>query len=244
VLSDALSQNMDVRAVFSSVGKAFSGESELAETADEVYRAVFAPDESAAEEVWVRVSGMEDRQVFEFLKNKGIEREHPTAESAVETEQTETDTLSYILYSNRTLPENVNMEQVLLGFDYVPPVSGTLSSGFGYREHPTEGEERFHYGVDLVADSGTDICSFADGTVTVVGESNSYGNYCVVVHENGCSTLYAHCSRITVSSGKMVSKGETIAEVGESGTATGPHLHFELQQDGVYLNPIYYVAER
>ena len=244
VLSDALSQNMDVRAVFSSVGKAFSGESELAETADEVYRAVFAPDESAAEEVWVRVSGMEDRQVFEFLKNKGIEREHPTAESAVETEQTETDTLSYILYSNRTLPENVNMEQVLLGFDYVPPVSGTLSSGFGYREHPTEGEERFHYGVDLVADSGTDICSFADGTVTVVGESNSYGNYCVVVHENGCSTLYAHCSRITVSSGKSVSKGETIAKVGESGMATGPHLHFELQQNGVYLNPIYYVAER
>ena len=242
-ISGALSQNMDVQAVFSSVGKAFSGEVELAKTADEVYRAVFYPDESAASEVWVRVSGMEDRQVLEFLKQEERVREDPSIINDAEPEVSETDELAYILYSNQTLPENASMEQALLGFDYTSPLSGTLSSGFGYREHPTEGEERFHYGVDLVADSGTDICSFADGTVTVVGESNSYGNYCVVVHENGCSTLYAHCSRIVAMSGKTVEKGETIAKVGETGMATGPHLHFELQQDGVYLNPIYYVAK-
>ena len=243
-ISGALSQNMDVQAVFSSVGKVFAGESELAKTADEVYHAVFDPDESDAAEVWVQVAGMEDHQVFEFLKQEESERDDAPVKSNAEPERSEAESLAYILYSNQTLPENVSMEQALLGFDYASPLSGTLSSRFGYREHPTEGEERFHYGVDLVADSGTDICSFADGTVTVVGESNSYGNYCVVVHENGCSTLYAHCSRITVSSGKSVSKGETIAKVGESGMATGPHLHFELQQNGVYLNPIYYVAER
>ena len=240
----ALSQNMDIQAVFSSVGKAFSGESEFARTADEVYRAVFYPDESAATEVWVRVDGMEDRQVFGFLKEEvGGQNDLPEI-SAAEPELPGADALAYVLYSKRTLPENVNMEQALLGFDYISPVSGTISSKFGYRDHPTEGEERFHYGLDLVADSGADICSFADGTVTVVGESNSYGNYCVVVHENGCSTLYAHCSRISASSGKAVSKGEVIAKVGETGMATGPHLHFELQQDGVYLNPIYYVAEQ
>ena len=64
----------------------------------------------------------------------------------------------------------------------------------------------------------------------------------MVAHEGGYSTLYAHCSRITATSGSVVRRGEKIAEVGETGFATGPHLHFELQKDGVYLNPIYYVS--
>ena len=67
------------------------------------------------------------------------------------------------------------------------------------------------------------------------------GKYCTVTHANGCATLYAHCGRISVSSGAAVKKGEKLGEVGETGMATGPHLHFELQKDGVYLNPIYYV---
>jgi len=150
--------------------------------------------------------------------------------------------LAYVLYSQENLPDRVSMEQVILGFDYSPPVKGTLSSDFGYREHPVEGEERFHYGVDLAADAGTEVDCFADGTVTAVGESSSYGRYCVVAHEGGYSTLYAHCSRITAGSGTAVSRGQKIAEVGDTGMATGPHLHFELQRDGTYLNPIYYVS--
>ena len=147
-----------------------------------------------------------------------------------------------MLYSNQNLPESVSLEQAILDFDYCTPVSGALSSGFGYRDHPIEGEERFHYGVDLAANTGTEVDCFADGTVTAVGESSSYGKYCMVAHEGGYSTLYAHCSRITASSGSAVRRGEKIAEVGETGFATGPHLHFELQKDGVYLNPIYYVS--
>ena len=94
-----------------------------------------------------------------------------------------------------------------------------------------------------MADRGTEIRCFADGTVIAVGDSSSYGKYCTVEHENGCSTLYAHCDRITVSSGSVVQAGEKIAEVGETGMATGPHLHLELLQNGTYLNPIYYVTE-
>lgn len=149
--------------------------------------------------------------------------------------------MDLVLYSDEDLPENVSMRQVILGFDHETPVKGALSSNFGYREHPTEGEERFHYGVDLAADTGTAITCFADGTVTAVGESSSYGKYCTVTHTNGCTTLYAHCSRIAVSSGAAVREGEKLGEVGATGMATGPHLHFELQKDGVYLNPIYYV---
>ena len=134
------------------------------------------------------------------------------------------------------------MEQSILNFDYAPPVPGTVTSGFGFREHPDGGGERFHYGIDLAAEEGEEIHAFADGMVTTVGESSSYGKYCIVAHPGGAVSIYAHCSRITAASGQTVALGDKIAEAGATGQATGPHLHFELQQDGAYLNPIYYVA--
>ena len=132
------------------------------------------------------------------------------------------------------------MEQAILGFDYCTPVQGTLTSDFGYREHPTEGEERFHYGVDLAADEGAAIAAFADGTVYATGESSSLGRYIMLQHEGGYITLYAHCSKVTATGGQ-VSMGDKIAEVGSTGLATGPHLHFELHDGSLYLNPIFYV---
>ena len=86
------------------------------------------------------------------------------------------------------------------------------------------------------------ITAFASGTVTAVGDSAELGNYVTVQHEGGFATLYAHCSRIIASSGASVKEGDVIAEVGETGVATGPHLHFELHEGSQYLNPIYYVS--
>ena len=140
------------------------------------------------------------------------------------------------------LPENVCLTQQVLGFAYITPVKGTITSAFGYRTHPIQGEELFHYGLDIAADSGTVIYAFASGTVTAVGDSSEMGKYVVIAHDNEYSTLYAHCSRVTASSGQQVAMGDPIAEVGETGAATGPHLHFELHNDDVYLNPIYYVS--
>lgn len=147
-----------------------------------------------------------------------------------------------VLYAQETTPQRVEMLQQVLGFAYAAPVEGTLSSSFGYRDHPTANAERFHYGIDLSAQEGTVIRAFADGTVTVVGQSSEYGHYVEVAHANGYTTLYAHCSRITASSGQSVKLGDPIAEVGDSGDATGCHLHFELVHRGTYLNPVYYVA--
>lgn len=240
-LSLAMERNMDVQSVFRAVGRAFSGEDDVAEAANDVYQAVFHPEETA---VPVRTSApaalaTEDVSALETLQE--YRREWGGDEEDAELSQA--STLAYILYSEENLPECVSLEQAMLGFAYTSPLPGAaISSGFGYREHPTEGEERFHYGVDLAADTGTDIACFAKGTVTAVGESSSYGKYCIVAHEGGYSTLYAHCSRIITTSGKTVELGETIAEVGESGMATGPHLHFELQRESVYLNPVYYVS--
>lgn len=238
-LAAVMEQNMDVQAVFSAVGRAFSG----AEAAEEVYQAVFHPQEGTegdAVKSTLRTVKLQDGAALDTLRS--YRAEPPEASAAPEDVPSSASNLAYVLYSQENLPEGVSMEQAILGFDYCAPVKGALSSDFGYREHPTEGEERFHYGVDLAADTGTEVDCFADGTVTAVGESSSYGWYCTVAHEGGFSTLYAHCSRITVSSGAAVARGQKIAEVGETGMATGPHLHFELQKDGVYLNPIYYVS--
>lgn len=249
-LSGAMEQNMDVRAVFSAVGRAFAGENDIGGAAEEVYQAVFHPDDDGeALETAAAPLPLQDDMALDLLREYRSEPEEagqeepPEAEQpAAQAEQSQVSTLAYILYSDQNLPENVSLEQAILDFDYCTPVSGTMTSSFGYREHPVEGEERFHYGVDLAADTGTAISCFADGVVTAVGESSSYGKYCIVTHAGGYSTLYAHCSRVTVSSGAAVTEGQKIAEVGETGMATGPHLHFELHRDGTYLNPIYYVT--
>lgn len=235
---------MDVKAVFSAVGEAFSGEKAAGDTMKDVYQAVFQPSEEPEALKTAAVLLPEPDTAMKTLRAYRPEEEQPeeSVPAAPEAEERQVDALTYVLYSEQNLPEGVSMEQAILDFSYCTPVCGTLTSGFGYRDHPMEGEERFHYGVDLAANTGTEVLCFADGTVNVVGESSSYGKYCIISHNGGYSTLYAHCSRITVSSGAAVTKGQKIAEVGETGMATGPHLHFEVQCDGTYLNPIYYVA--
>lgn len=269
-VSGILEQNMDVAQVFSAVGKAVSGEKSVQETLGDVYQAVFQPAEAVetgAIQEPVSMEALKPLRAFadgqgsaagwipaveETGASGAVQDDLPPASEEVTGEETESGSeqqeqaesmeLSYILYSGENLPDNVSMEQVVLGFDYCTPVSGSLSSGFGYRDHPIEGEEKFHYGLDIAADTGTEISCFADGVVTAVGESTSYGKYCIVSHEGGYSTLYAHCSRITTTSGAAVREGQKIAEVGETGMATGPHLHFELLEEDTYLNPIYYVS--
>ncbi|MBE6963800.1 MAG: M23 family metallopeptidase [Ruminococcaceae bacterium] len=243
-LTGALARNMDVEAVFSAVGNVFAGEKAVADTVEDVYQAVFRREEEGEALETAAVLLPESTSAIEILRNS----QATVAEQIVTTEGSggkplrmegvETDSLVYVLYSEENLPPGVSMEQSILDFAYCTPVEGDISSGFGYRQSAG----RFHYGVDLAAEQGSEIRSFADGTVTVVGESSSYGKYCIVEHGRGYSTLYAHCSRIGVVSGAAVKRGQKLGEVGETGMATGPHLHFELQCDGVYLNPVYYVS--
>lgn len=143
-------------------------------------------------------------------------------------------------YSEYDVPENVSYEMPELPFEYICPVSGASSSGFGYRVHPILNEVIYHYGTDFAANAGAEVYAFADGTIRAIGENDSYGKYMIIDHSDGYSSLYAHCSQLCISSG-VVSKGDLIALVGSSGAATGPHLHFELLQNGIYLNPEFYV---
>ena len=148
---------------------------------------------------------------------------------------------SQLAFSDQALPDNVDCSYALLPFDYALPVAGYRSSGFGFRLHPLLDEVRFHYGTDVAADSGTDICAFADGTVLAAGYDEGYGNYLVLGHGEGWRSLYAHCSALSVTAGQWVQRGQVIGQVGATGKVTGPHLHFELMQRGVYRNPEYYI---
>lgn len=143
-------------------------------------------------------------------------------------------------YSNYAIPANVCYDYKKLPFEYESPVEGSKSSGFGYRLHPIQNEIKYHYGTDLAANVGEEIHAFADGKIYAVGENDSFGKYVIVDHIEGYRTIYAHCSKHCVSCGS-VKKGDVIALAGETGAATGPHLHFELMHDGVYINPEFYI---
>ena len=118
------------------------------------------------------------------------------------------------------------------------------------RYHPTTGAYTMHTGVDLAADYGTPILAAAGGTVIiasapVAGQNtggSGYGNYIVIDHGNGDSTLYGHCRNLYVSVGDTVSAGEKIAEVGSTGTSTGPHCHFEVRINGQRVDPLDYIS--
>ena len=128
-----------------------------------------------------------------------------------------------------------SLEKQELGFDHCAPVDGRLSNGFG------QGANQFHYGVDLVAEKGTDIAAFAYGVVSETGFDAEQGNYVVLTHANGYTTLYAHCGSVSVVEGDRVAPGQKIAEAGASGLATGPVLHFELRSGETYLDPAQYL---
>lgn len=145
-------------------------------------------------------------------------------------------------YADYAVPANVSYDVPELPFAHSSPVAGYTSSGFGYRIHPLQNTVKFHYGTDFAANSGTDICAFADGTVLAAGEDAGYGNYIKIDHGSGFVTLYGHCSKLLVQAGQMVQRGERIGLVGATGQATGPHLHLELLHNGVYLNPEFYLT--
>lgn len=145
-------------------------------------------------------------------------------------------------YSGDALPDNYTMDQLSLGeLETVTPVLGHLNSEYGYRDHPINGRHQFHGGADIGGQMGDPIGAFAAGTVEYIGKDDSYGLYLQIDHGNGIKSFYAHCSKIVVSKGQTVAIGEKVAEIGSSGSATGPHLHLELKYNKMHLNPVYYI---
>jgi len=124
------------------------------------------------------------------------------------------------------------------------PVAGWLSSTFGARPDPFDGDQNFHPGIDISADRGTPVYATADGAVESASYSGNYGNLIVVGHGFGIATRYGHLSRYAVRSGQIVKRGDLIGYVGSTGRSTSSHLHYEVTLNGRLINPLRLLTER
>jgi len=121
------------------------------------------------------------------------------------------------------------------------PVTGPVTSGFGWRVHPITGDSEFHQGIDIAASEGTSVVAAASGTISSRGWYGGYGRLIIIDHGNGIETRYGHLSGYAVDQGGEVSAGQVVGYIGSSGISTGPHLHFEVRVNGEAVDPKHYL---
>jgi murein DD-endopeptidase MepM/ murein hydrolase activator NlpD len=121
------------------------------------------------------------------------------------------------------------------------PVRGWVTSPFGNRTSPFSGILKFHEGMDIAAQTGTPVVAPADGVVIKAGFSTGYGNMVEISHGYGLKTIFGHNSRLNVKAGQRVKRGDVISYVGDTGSSTGPHLHYEVRSNGLPVNPVKYM---
>ena len=144
--------------------------------------------------------------------------------------------------NNNKVPASASGASSESGFLYPLPYAVEITSPFGMRHNPVTGQYSSHSGVDFGAGQGTSIYACKSGTVTVAGYAEAWGYYVTINHGDGYSTLYAHMTNYTVSTGDYVAQGDVIGYVGSTGWSTGPHLHLSVLYNGAYVNPMNYVS--
>ena len=125
-----------------------------------------------------------------------------------------------------------------------PVRSGYITSNYGMRVHPIRRRVHFHKGVDFAAPHGSPVVAVADGIVTFSGRRSGYGNLVEIQHSDGYVTRYGHNSNNLVQEGQQIRRGQMIGAVGSTGTATGPHVHFEVLKDGMNENPMQFAGRQ
>ena len=125
-----------------------------------------------------------------------------------------------------------------------PVTWGWMSSAFGNRMDPFSGKKAWHAGVDFAGREGSDVVAVASGVVVYAGRRSGYGEMVEINHGDGYVTRYAHHAELTVATGDIVKKGQTIGLMGSTGRSTGPHVHFEVLKNGRHVDPTRYVARR
>lgn len=209
---------------------------------DNIYRTIFdaepIPD-------GVRNSGMGGVERYQNLEG------YDCSDEIIHTTQ-RLDDLSKRLYIQSLSFDEVykmalNKQQHLNSMPAIMPIKKNqckLVSGFGSRYHPILHYRRQHTGVDLTARKGTNIYATGDGVIEVAGRNakgySGYGIVTVVNHGNGSKTLYAHMNDVAVRQGQKVKRGELLGHVGSTGLSQGPHLHYEVIQNGKKVDPVYY----
>lgn len=176
---------------------------------------------------------------FEYIRNGKNTDINPKTNSASEV----TSVISVIdtvdkateAKADSSPPENSNPPKM---FSPIMPCAGEISSPFGKRVHPLSGEETTHNGIDIAANTGTDILCVEDGTVQKSEYNQFSGNFIVIAHSDGYTSSYAHLMESKVKPGDTIKKGQLIGISGSTGAVTGPHLHMEIRKDSTPVDPM------
>lgn len=242
---EILGGDVDYEAALTVMGEAVAGEKGLREAMTEAYEFAFKITDGTEEAIEADSEAVvpeAESEIDSEIPEQDVEIIEEDVVISEDNDVPMIQNLSYIHEGEDTPPDGASYTMANIGFDYCMPVSGKLTSSYGYRNHPVDGGVKFHYGTDFGASEGTDILAFGDGTVYAIGESATLGLYVMIDHANDVRTTYGHCSKLLVSSGDSVKMGQKIAEMGSTGNATGSCLHFEIEVDGVNVDPEYYLT--
>lgn len=211
---------------------------ELQEKDDNIYRVIFEAEPIPRSMRDAGFGGVNRYQHLDAFSNSDL---------VIETAMRLDRLTKKLVVQSRSYDEVIELAKrkadLLASIPAIQPVANAkltrIASGFNYRVHPIYKIMHFHTGIDFTAPTGTEIFATGDGKVTVVDrESRGYGNHVVINHGFGYETLYAHMSRFKVAVGQKVKRGDVIGYVGNTGTSTGPHLHYEVIKNGEKINPI------
>ena len=253
-----MEREIDYRGAITVIGETLTGETSILETLGDIYIWAFGGRSEADMEVQAqpeaeyevplpRPEGSENPPIESIIPIPTAPPIFPTPQLPEEEEIVEEpEAVAVFLaqqaaFSHYPLPPGVSFAYLPLEFAHAAPVSGPVSSPFGFRTHPIHGDVRFHFGTDIAVYTGTPVKAFAGGQVREAGQNDGFGLYILLDHGDGILTRYAHLSALLVEAGDSVEMGQIIGRTGSTGNSTGPHLHFELKIGGLYKNPEFYV---
>ena len=169
-----------------------------------------------------------------IINNKNISNE--TVSNTTQKESKEEENKENIAQVKSTTQMEKDANYLKENYEFIKPISGTITSGFGEREVTSKVMTKDHKGIDIAATQGTEIKSAIDGQVIEADSNSKYGNF-IKIKKDDMITVYAHCEKLKVSKDDNIKKGDVIATVGSTGNSTGPHLHFEIRLSNRYIDP-------
>lgn len=243
LLNDELTMNQDALEQMMSDKQTelakYENHISAAETLSSEYDQQIADQENMVEELLEK----ERKRIEEEERKRKEEEERKRKEEEEKKKQEQAQQNSSNSSSNNSSSGNSSSTNVSAnGFLWPVPSSGRITCGFGYRNQPTSGASTYHQGIDIGASSGSNIVAAKSGTVVTASYNVAAGNYIMISHGGGIYTVYMHCSKLLVSVGDTVDRGDVIALVGSTGVSTGPHLHFGVSINGSYVDPRKYVS--
>ena len=179
----------------------------------------------------------EKKEILGSLRSKQNELRRLIAQFEADERAIESDIEAAMRRARNNSKRTGEPMKQFAGGRFLRPTNGHKSSNFGMRYHPILHKVRMHTGFDFGAPYGSAVIAAGEGVVISTSALRGYGNTVIIDHGGGIATVYAHLSRINVSAGSRVSRGQRIGAIGSSGLSTGPHLHFEVRKNGKPVNP-------